>query len=53
MKLYKVTVATSYDIEAEDENDALDIAEANLANDLRGVTAFGDVFGFNAEEVEA
>ena len=53
MRKYRVTAALSYDVEAEDQNDAIDKAESLLAQELEdlhcGVT---EIFGFDAERIE-
>jgi hypothetical protein len=50
MTTYKVTVATSYTIEAEDENDALQRVEEILIDDM-ATSYLTEIFGMNAEEV--
>lgn len=53
---YTVSIATSYDIEAEDEKDAEDMAWNNLEKDMeeykKGLLKLDDVFGSNVEEEE-
>ena len=52
MKKYKVVIATEYIVEAEDEHDAMDKAEERMSDDFNSGIAFGDVFSFNAKEIE-
>lgn len=51
---FKVSIATSYDVEAEDEKDAEDMAWNNLEGDLEGYEKgrlkLNDIFGSNVEE---
>lgn len=58
IKKYKVSVATTYWIdeedECEDENDALNVAEQMLEDDIEGLAKgnirIKDIFSFDVEE---
>lgn len=53
MKTYKVVASLDYQIEADDENDAIQKAEKRLVDEIEnnghGLT---EIFSFNAEEQE-
>lgn len=48
-KTFEVTVSTSYTVEAEDENDAIQQVEELLDDDLAN-NHLTEIFGFNAEK---
>mgnify|MGYP000864506781 FL=1 len=51
MKTFNVVITTSYIIEAEDENDALQTAEEYLHDDIE-MEHLTQTFSFSAEELE-
>ena len=51
MKKFKVRAYVEYDVNANDEEQALEMLESLLADDLRDtIASFKDVFTFEAEE---
>lgn len=50
MPTYRVTVATSYTIDADNEDDAIEAVEELLIDDM-ATSYLTEIFGMNAEEV--
>lgn len=50
MPTYRVTVATSYTIDADNEDDAIEAVEELLIDDMT-TSYLTEIFGMNAEEV--
>ena len=51
MSKYMVNIVTTYVVEAEDEDDAVDIAIDEVQRDLKSVD-FNDIFACDAEELD-
>ena len=51
MSRYVVYIGTSYIVEAEDEDDAVDIAIDEVQKDLKSVD-FNDIFACDAENLD-
>jgi len=50
MKNFKVVFAVSFEIEAKDENTAMDLAEKKFIEEL-GKLCLTEIFGVNVEEI--